>query len=196
MTKQRAFEILKEHVKDIRLVRHNIAVSFAMGAIYDYLREKKLLEEDGINKETWETVGLLHDSDYEYTKEDHLKHTLLTLEWLEKEGVSKDDPMYKTIASHNTKRTNLKPVESQMEWALECVDELTGFIVACALVKDKKLSNVTVDTIKKKWKDPTFAKGVIRKQVEQCEEKLNIPLDMFYEITLCTMVAHSSELGL
>lgn len=84
-----------------------------------------------------------------------------------------------------------------MEWALECCDELTGFIVACALVKeDKKLSSVTIDTVKKKWTQTGFARAVDRKQIEQCEEKLGIPLDNFIEIALQSMQKYHDVLGL
>lgn len=196
MDKNKALTILHANMAHPGLRKHSYAVGYSMGAIYDYFKDHNMLESGSPDKETWEVVGVLHDSDYEITKEDWENHTKLTLEWLKKDGISENDPIYKAIASHNTKRTNLKPVETQMEWALECVDELTGFITACAMVKDKKLSNVTIDTIKNNWKKKGFAGGVIREQVEQCADKLNIPLEDFYELTLKVMQAHSDELGL
>ena len=84
-----------------------------------------------------------------------------------------------------------------MEWALETVDELTGFIVAVALVRpDKKLESVGIDSIMKKWKTKEFAKAVDRAQIAQCEEKLGIPLAEFIGITLQAMLEHHEELGL
>ena len=84
-----------------------------------------------------------------------------------------------------------------MEWALECVDELTGFIVAVTLVRpDKKLESVSVESVLKKWKTKEFAKAVNRDQIAQCEEKLKIPLNEFIQITLTAMQEHHEELGL
>jgi predicted hydrolase (HD superfamily) len=84
-----------------------------------------------------------------------------------------------------------------MEWSLYCCDELTGLIVAVALVKpDKTLASVTVDSILKKWKEKSFAAGVKRKQIEKCEEKLNIPLVDFIGLALEAMQGISEELGL
>lgn len=196
MTKDRALEILHEHMQNENLRRHCYAVGYAMGGIYDYLESKNELDPKNQDKETWEALGILHDSDYELTKDDWSRHTLLTLNWLEEEGIEKADPLYKAIQSHNNKVTNLRKPETQMEWALETCDELTGFIVACALVKDKKLLSVTLDTIKKKWKQKAFAKGVERGQVEQCEEKLGIKLDEFIKIVLKSMQDESDRLGL
>jgi uncharacterized protein len=92
------------------------------------------------SKEVWEVLGLIHDSDYEVTKDDWSNHTKITLKWLEENGVNEKDPLYQGVMSHNHKYTGLKEVENQMEWALECCDELTGFIVACALVLPEKNS--------------------------------------------------------
>lgn len=84
-----------------------------------------------------------------------------------------------------------------MEWALETVDELTGFIVAVALVRpEKKLETVAVESVLKKWKTKEFAKAVDRGQIEQCETKLGIALSEFIGITLQAMQEHHEELGL
>ena len=78
-----------------------------------------------------------------------------------------------------------------------CCDELTGLIVAVALVRpEKKLSFVTVENVLKKWPEKSFAKGVSREQISLCEEKLGIPLNQFIEIVLKSMQGISSELGL
>jgi predicted hydrolase (HD superfamily) len=99
--------------------------------------------------------------------------------------------------SHNSKRTKLAGLEGDMEWALETVDELTGFIVAVALVHpEKKLELVSVESVTKKWKMKAFAAAVEREQIAQCEEKLKIPLADFITLTLHAMQAHHEELGL
>jgi predicted hydrolase (HD superfamily) len=198
MNKQTALELLHKHMENTNLRRHCYAVGFAMGAIYDYLKENNLFNNDSPdNKEMWEILGIIHDSDYEQTKDNWSKHTLLTLEWIKEAGVDEEDPLYLAVQSHNNKVTSLRDPETQMEWALECVDELTGFIVAVALVRpDKKLSAVKVSSVKKKWGQKAFAAGVEREQIEQCEEKLGIKLDDFIQLTLKVMQDNSKELGL
>jgi predicted hydrolase (HD superfamily) len=84
-----------------------------------------------------------------------------------------------------------------LEWSLYCCDELTGFIVAVALVRpDKKLASVTVDSVLKKWGEKAFAAGVKREQIEECEDRLGIPLKEFIEICLQAMQGISKDLGL
>ena len=84
-----------------------------------------------------------------------------------------------------------------LEWSLYCCDELTGLIVAVALVKpDKKLASVSVDSILNKWKQKSFAGGVKREQIEECEERLAIPLREFIEIALTSMQEIHEDLGL
>lgn len=197
MNKEKALELLHENMQNQNLRRHCYAVGFAMVGIYDYLAENNMLEEDSPPRETYEVLGVLHDADYELTKDDWSKHTLIELEWLKEEGISEEDPLYKAIESHNNKVTGLREPQTQMEWALECCDELTGFIVACALVKpDKKVESVDLKSMKKKWKEKSFARGVIREQTEQCEEKLGISLEQFMQIVLDSMKENSSRLGI
>ena len=197
MKKHKALEILHKNMHNQNLRRHCYAVGCVMGSIYDHLNETGQLEKDNPGREAWEVLGILHDADYEITKDDWTKHTILLLEWLEKDGVTKDDPLYMAVQSHNNKITNLREPQTQMEWALECCDELTGFIVACALVMpEKKLSAVQFENVKKKWPQKAFAKGVIREQIEQCEDKLNIKIDDFINIALVSMKNNSQELGI
>lgn len=146
----------------------------------------------------------MHDGDYEKTKETPEKHTLLMSEWLK--AVNENDPeIHSAILSHNYAHltdakigdSGLHEPNSNLEWSLYCCDELTGLIVAVALVKpDKRLSSVTVDSIMKKWKEKSFAGGVKREQIEKCEEKLNIPLREFIGIALEAMQGIAPELGL
>jgi predicted hydrolase (HD superfamily) len=84
-----------------------------------------------------------------------------------------------------------------MEWSLYSCDELTGLIVACALVRpDKKLASVDTASVLKKWNQKSFAAGVDRSQIENCEKELGIPLSGFIGITLKAMQGISEELGL
>lgn len=145
-----------------------------------------------LSEETWGLCGLLHDADYELTRNTPEKHTLY-LE--EKIGKALPKEVMYAIKAHNYKFTNVAPVTA-MDWALYTCDELTGFIVACGLVqKDKKLANVTVDMVLKKMQDNSFAKSVDRAQIVVCEEKLGFPIREYVAIVLGSMQAISRDLG-
>jgi hypothetical protein len=146
--------------------------------------------------ETWGIAGLLHDADYEITKSDTQKHTHLLLEWLT--GVEEREAVLKAIRAHAYGYVSDAPEPTNtMEWALYCCDELTGFIVAIALVRpEKKLAAVTVDAVISKWNQKAFAKGVDREQIALCEKKLSIPLPDFVKIALSSMQSIAPELGL
>jgi uncharacterized protein len=157
---------------------------------------RALAEKLGGDADVWEVVGILHDADWEETKDAPDEHTKHTLAWLKEKKIT-DGPLVHAIMSHNTRHTHLADLEGKMEWALETCDELTGFIVAVALVRpDKKLETVEVKSVLKKWKTKEFAKAVDRSQIAQCEEKLGIPLEEYIGITLKAMQEHSGELGL
>lgn len=187
MTRDQAIEILHAHMQNENLRRHCYAVGFAMRA---------LAEKLGGDADTWEILGILHDADWEECKDTPEHHTKKTIAWLKEKGMT-DGPIIHALMSHNRKHTQLAELDGIMEWALETVDELTGFIVAVTLVRpDKKLDTVTVESIMKKWGAKEFAKGVIREQIAQCEEKLDIPLVDFISHILKTMQDHHEELGL
>jgi uncharacterized protein len=197
LTKQQAIDLLHKHMQNINLRRHCYGVSVAMGAVYDYMQSKGMLTQSEPEKEVWVVFGILHDSDYELTKDDWTKHTLLTLDWLKDSGYSESDPLYLAIQSHNNKVTKLREPETQMEWALECCDELSGFVVACALVMpDKKLAALDLDSVKKKFRSNGFAKAVDRGQIAQCSQRLGIELDDFIKIVLEGMQKEFDWLGL
>lgn len=187
MIKQQALDLLHEHTKNENLRRHMYAVGFAMRAL-----AKRL----GGDEDVWETLGLLHDADWEETKDAPDQHTKKTLQWLEAIGET-DGPIVHALMSHNRKYTKLAELDGLMEWALETVDELTGFIVAVTLVRpEKQLATVTFESVMKKWNKKEFAAAVEREQIAQCEEKLGIPLPEFITITLVAMQDHHDELGL
>ncbi|OGC50314.1 hypothetical protein A2716_03840 [candidate division WWE3 bacterium RIFCSPHIGHO2_01_FULL_40_23] len=197
LTHNIATEILHKNMLNVNLRRHCYAVSVAMRALYRYFKKEGRNESsvNNLSEEDWGVVGLLHDADYEITKDNWEKHTIMLLDWLKVYDVHSH--IVEAFKSHNTKVTHLREPETLLEWSLECVDELTGFIVACALVKpDKKLVSVDVDSVKKKWKQKEFARTVSREQIEQCSEKLGISLDKFMEVTLSAMQEDAVKLGL
>jgi len=196
MTKNQALEILHKHMDSINLRRHCYAVGAVMKALAKYYSKGEKSSVAKAMEETWEVVGILHDGDYEETKSTPELHTLKMVEWLEKDGI-KDKEILEAILSHNFAHTEQNPPKNRLEWSLYCCDELTGLIVAVALVKpDKKLASVTEDSILKKWKEKAFAAGVKRGQIEECETRLEIPLREFIGIALTAMQNISDELGL
>jgi predicted hydrolase (HD superfamily) len=193
MTRDKVLKLLHQHMQNQNLRRHCYAVEAVMRALYRRLEDHQQTQKE---EDKWGIVGLLHDGDYEETKDTPELHTMKMVEWLKKEGV-KDKELIEAILSHNFSRTQQNPPKNKLEWSLYCCDELTGLIVAVTLVKpDKKLASVTADSVLKKWNSPSFAAGVDRKQIEECESRLGIPLRDFIEIALTAMQGISPELGL
>lgn len=187
MTRQEAIELLHKNMQNQNLRRHCYAVEAVMRAL------AKRSHED---EELWGIAGLLHDADYEIVKDDAARHTHLTIEWLK--DIDVHASVTDAILAHGWGYVpGNKMPETTMQWSLYCCDELTGLIVATALVKpDKKLASVTVDSIMNKWNQKSFAAGVNREQIKMCETKLSIPLPEFIEIALTAMQAIAPELGL
>jgi len=187
ITKEQALELLHTNMQSVNLRKHCYAVGAVMKAL------AKHLKEDG-NK--WEIVGILHDGDYEKTKDTPEKHTLLMIDWLKEMGEN-DPEIISAIYSHNFSHTGQNAPKNNLEWSLYCCDELTGLIVAVTLVRPtKKLADVTVGNILDKWNSKSFAAGVKREQIEMCEEKLGIKLSDFIQIALSAMQGISKDLGL
>lgn len=192
MTKKQALELLHSKMKNVNLRRHCYAVSAVMGALYKRLEDGHQTKEA---QEKWKVVGLLHDGDYEETKGTPELHTMKMVEWLKAQKVE-DQEILDAILSHNYSHTGQNPPKNKLEWSLYCCDELTGLIIAVALVKDKTLASVTVDSIEHKWSASGFAGGVDRKQIEECEPRLGISLREFIEVALTAMQGIHLDLGL
>lgn len=190
MTREEAYQIVTTFIKTPNLIKHHLAAEAAMKGLAEYFILKGNSEVD---IDDWGLVGLLHDADYELTKENVSKHTLV----LEENIGDKIKPeiMY-AIKSHAYHLNGVEP-KSLMDWSIYTCDELTGFIIAVALVKpDKKLVGVDVKSVLKRLKEPAFARSVDRSLIKACEEKLQIPLPEFTEIVLASMQGISNKLGL
>lgn len=187
MTKDEALTLLHSHLKNVNLRRH----CYAVGAIM-----KALAIKLGGDLQKWEVVGLLHDGDYEETKNTPHLHTIRMVDWLKERNIN-DSEIVSAILSHNFAHTGQNQPQNLLEWSLYCCDELSGLIIAVALVRpEKKLSTVTLESVMKKWKQVNFAAGVNRSQIENCQEKLGLKLPEFIAIALEAMQKISSELGL
>lgn len=157
---------------------------------------KALAEKLGAkNVDEWAFAGLMHDGDY-YEGVPVEKMGIEIVDIMKKDGVQVPETVAQAMAAHNWHNTGVEP-KSLMDWSIFCCDSLTGLIIACALVlPDKKLSEVTVEKVLKKFKQPSFAAGTRREEIALCEEKLSIPLSEFIQICLTAMQNVSSELGL
>jgi putative nucleotidyltransferase with HDIG domain len=184
ISKEKALEILFENIKNENLQKHHYAVAAAM---------KGLALELGGDPLKWEIVGLLHDADYELTKDQMEKHTIVLGEILVEEGG--DPEIIRAIQSHAYEFTGKQP-QSTMEFALLSCDDLTGLIVAVALVHPDKLAGVSVDSVMKKFNSKSFAAGADRGKINSCEENLDIPLGDFIGLVLKAMQSEAELLGL
>lgn len=186
MTRDQALEILNQKIQNENLRRHCLAVGVVMKSLAHYFDEEE---------SKWEIVGLMHDADYEVTKDQPEEHTMMAAQWLE--GMKADPEIIQAVRSHNFSHTGANSPQNKMEWALYGCDELTGLIVATALVMpDRKLSSVKVESILKKMKDKSFARNIKREQIEEGSLQLAIELENLVEISLRAMQGIASELGL
>jgi putative nucleotidyltransferase with HDIG domain len=183
LPRNEALSLIKKNVSKRNVVYHMLAVEAIM---------RNVAKHFGENEEIWGLIGLLHDIDYEKTEATPEKHSLLAEEILK--GLVPDE-IIKSIKTHNFKYTGITP-ESLMEKALIASDAISGLLVACALVMpSKKLADVKVETIVKKFKDKDFARGAERERILLCEE-IGIPREKFFEIALNGLKTIAKEIGL
>jgi len=186
LTREQAWEIVTEYTQSDSLLRHMLAVEAAMRAY---------AERFGEDVDTWGVVGLLHDFDYERYPDVSVEgHPVVGSRVLRERGLPED--LIRAILSHAEEVTGVKP-ETRMEKTLVAVDELTGFLVAVALVRPtKSILDVKLKSVKKKWKDKAFAAPVDRAEIEHAAEALGIPLDEHINVVLGAMQANAEALGL
>ena len=189
MTREEAFQILITLIKNENLIKHHLACEAVMRDLSRYFNPG----EEQAEEDKWGLVGLLHDADYELTRDSPKQHTLVLEQRLQ--GKLEPEIIY-AIKSHNWKNNGVEP-KSKMDWSIYCCDELTGLIIAATLVHpDKKLAALTSDFVLNRFKEKSFAKGANRKQIQECEKQLNIPLKDFIDLNLKAMQKISSNLGL
>jgi uncharacterized protein len=187
ITRNQAWELLTSRMQNQNLRRHCLSVEAVLRSLAHHFQA---------DADKWGIVGLLHDGDYEIAKDNPSQHTLLMADWLADLGET-DAEIISAILSHNFSHTGQHPPFGNLEWSLFCSDELTGLIVATALVQpSRKLADVTVDSVLKKFPQKSFAAGVKREDISRCEEKLGIPLPEFISIALSAMQGIAPEIGL
>jgi putative nucleotidyltransferase with HDIG domain len=187
-TRDDALALMHEYTASDALRKHMYAVEIAMRAMAQRLGE---------DPEAWGLVGLLHDFDYErYPNSEHSPtdgHPAEGVRLLASRGLP--EPMQRAILGHAT--YSGVPRDTPMARALFGVDELAGFLVACALVRpSRSLQDLEVSSVKKKLKDKAFARGVSREDVFRGAEELGVPLDEHIAFLLAALRPHEKRLGL
>jgi len=187
MTRQDAYNLLVQHMKDPANLNHSRESEVIMRALASKLNE---------DQDYWGNLGLLHDIDWEYGEASHCKKCR---EILSQAGF--DDEFIETIISHGYSveacgsELASKKRTTKLQHLLAAAETITGLIYASALVRpDKKLESVEVSSIKKKMKDKSFAAKVNREVIKECEEA-GIPLDEFIEISLKATKEIAAEIG-
>lgn len=180
-TRNEALQLLEDWVPNPALRNHMKAVEAAVRA---YARTW------GEDEERWGLAGLLHDLDWEKYPEEH---PLRAVNYLRENGWPED--VLHAILAHRADFTGTEP-ESRLDRTLLACDELTGLITATALVRPSGIDDLTSKSVKKKMKDPAFARGVNRDEILHAAHQLGIELDTHIQNVIGAMQGIKEELGL
>jgi len=170
------------NVQDKNLIRHMLVTEAIMRAL------AKRLGED---EEEWGITGLIHDIDMELVEGDMSSHSKLGADIARELGAN--ETMVHAILCHN--EAHGVPQETKLDKALFCADSLSGLITAAALVRPDKLSGLTTKSVMKRFREKSFAAGVNREQVAQCQE-IGLELEEFIGLGIEAMKGTASELQL
>lgn len=182
-TRQEAWDLVCEWVESDSLRKHLLGVEAGMVA---YARKF------GEDEELWAVTGLVHDMDYERYPDLETGHPRHALKELEERGYPRD--VIDAVAGHATFLG--VPRETRMAKALFAVDELSGFIAACALVRPTGIEGMKPKSVKKKLRQPSFAAGVNREEVARGAQELGVELDEHVAFLIDAMAERADELGL
>ena len=183
MNREEALDSISANIENQNTIKHMLATEAIMRALARHFGE---------DEEEWGLTGLLHDIDMELTEGDMSTHSTLGADLVRELGAS--EAMAHAILCHN--ETHGIPAETRLDKALYCADPLTGLIIAAALVRpDKKLAGVEARSVRKRFKEKSFAAGADREQISQCTE-LGLELDDFLEKGLEAMKEIADDLGL
>ena len=183
MNREDALDSVKANVENENLIKHMLATEAILRA---------LARRFGENEREWGLTGLLHDIDVELTEGDMSSHSKLGADLARDLGASEE--IAHAILCHN--EAHGIPLETNLDRALFCADPLTGLITAAALVRpDKKLAGVEARSVRKRFKEKSFAAGANREQIARCSE-LGLELDEFIGLGLEAMQGIAGSLGL
>jgi putative nucleotidyltransferase with HDIG domain len=182
-SREEAFSLLKEYNKNEGLLKHALAVE----AVMRYCARKR-----GEDEEKWGVIGLVHDLDYEQFPEQHCRKTeeILTSHNWPAEYI-------RAVVSHGWGLCTEVEPKSELEKVLYTVDELVGLVVATALVRpSRSVMDMKAKSVKKKWKDKSFAAGVNRDVIEKGAEMLGLELSEIVADVIMGMREVADEIGL
>ncbi len=184
MQREQAWALVQSQVKGEFLRNHLLASEAIMRA---------LARKFGEDEDLWGLAGLVHDIDWELTEPTPQEHSIIGAQWLTKAGFPAE--VVEAVRVHNHMH-GFEP-KTLLEKTLWCAEELTGLIVACALVQpDKKLASVKPESVMKKFKTPAFAKGVNRDIISRCQEMIGLSLAELIDIELKAMQTIAPDIGL
>ncbi len=193
MTRAKALDLVKQHVKNENSIKHMLATEAIMRALARHFGASAQLSASE-NEEMWGLAGLLHDMDMEIVdwKTEPHKQGAVGAEMLEKIGV--DKTITNAIRAHN--EATGKTRDNLIEKAIYAADCLTGLIVASTLVlPTKKIGDLTTENVLNRFKEKSFAKGARREAIASCSE-INLSLEQFAKIGLEAMQSIAQDLGL
>ena len=184
MRRDEAWTLLIAETPSVNLQKHMLAVEAVMRA---YARRF------GEDEETWGLVGLLHDMDYERHPSQEAGHPFAGVDMLRQRGLP--EPLCRAILSHAD--YSGVPRESRMEKALFAADELSGFVIAVALVRPSRaIADVDVPSVLKKMKDKAFARAVRREDIMRGADELGVPFEEHVGVVIQALTGIASQLGL
>ncbi len=182
-TRDEAWELFCEWTQSESLRKHVLGVEAAMRA---YAREY------GGDEELWAATGILHDLDYERYPDLETGHPRIALELFEEKGYPRE--LIDAVAGH-AERLGV-PRQTTLAKTLYAVDELSGFIAACALVRPTGIEGMKPKSVKKKLNQPSFAAAVDRDEVRRGAEELGVDFDEHLAFVIAAMAQRREELGL
>jgi putative nucleotidyltransferase with HDIG domain len=183
LSREEAWSLFCEWTGSPSLRKHVLAVEAAMRAY---------AARFGEDEDYWGVVGILHDLDYERYPDAETGHPRIAMAELERRGYPAD--LVRAIAAHADYLD--VPRETPMEKALYAVDELTGFLMACAYVRPQGIEGLTPKSVKKKMKQPSFAAAVSREDLVRAAADLGVDFDEHVAFVIAALEARADELDL
>ena len=182
VTREEAEKLFRKYNESESLYHHALSVEAVM---------REAAERYGEDPDFWGIVGFLHDIDWEKFPEEHCRKAPELLA-----EINAPEELVHAVCSHGYGMvTDVKP-EKMMEKMLFTVDELTGLITATALMRPEKMTGISVKSIKKKWKDKSFAAGVNREVITKGTEMLDMETQDVIQLAIDGMTKIAPEIGL
>lgn len=182
MNREHALDILHSHLQDTSLVHHSLETEAVMRGLAARL---------GADPDMWGLAGLLHDLDFEQTRNTPTEHGLISARELQ--GQLPEEAVL-AVAAHNCEM-NGTTAQSTFDFALRCAETVTGLISANALVRPEGMEGMKPKSLKKKMKDKSFAANVDRERIKECE-KIGLELGEFLQIAIVAMQDIAADVGL